>query len=377
MNADERRYRILLESAFVCVYERLNGLHAAVVPAATNPMTNDTVTRRFVLTSIAAAPSLAKNPTPFGEAAYRASPMQAHNQVMTALSSFKPRSQEILRSVLDDKGFRGQIGAAAVRELLRSESETIDSLMLSLLPLASTFSRPPLSKYLVGAVVAGSSGNLYLGANIEIPGQSLGLALHAEQAACANAYMSGETGVIATAVTAAPCGHCRQFLNELSLDGNIRVLRKDAPPAQLSTLLPMAFGPKDLGFTQGALPIREAHLSLLTPSSDGQILAALDAARRAYSPYTNSPSGVALRTSDGRLFVGSYIENAAFNPSLPPLQAALAGLFASGQEPAAISKAILVELEGAKISQLSAARATLSSLAPAVRLEVFAAKRDG
>ncbi len=329
------------------------------------------MTRRFVLTSIAATGA-----TLVGETASASRHEQTRNQTMAALSSFSPQSQQLLRSLVAQKAFRGCIDAVAVQQLLRFEKMSSDDLMLSLLPLARTLSRPPLSNYLVGAVLAGSSGNLFLGANIESPGQSLGLAVHAEQSSVANAYMSGETGVTAVAVTAAPCGHCRQFLNELSPDGDIRILRKDAATAKLSTLLPMAFGPKDLGFTHGALPIREASLSLVVASSESTILAALAAARKAYSPYTNSPSGVALRTSEGRLFAGSYIENAAFNPSLPPLQAALAGLFASGQDPAAISEVVLVEVQGAPISQQSTTRATLSSLAPSTGLKVFAATRN-
>ena len=44
---------------------------------------------------------------------------------------------------------------------------------------------------------------------------------------------------------------------------------------------------------------------------------------QAYAPYTQCPSGVALVSSSGGVYGGRYIESAAFNPSLPPLQAAL------------------------------------------------------
>ena len=33
-----------------------------------------------------------------------------------------------------------------------------------------------------------------------------------------------------------------------------------------------------------------------------------------------------MRTASGKIFLGSYIENVAFNPSLPPLETALAGI---------------------------------------------------
>lgn len=302
-------------------------------------------------------------------------PQTHREQAFQALKPFSTEAQEMLKGILSDKDFRGQISAGAVKELLAIENMTSDDLMLSLLPVARTFSRPPLSNYLVGAVLEGISGSLYLGANIEIPRQSLGLAVHGEQAAVANAYAHNETGVKAIAVTAAPCGHCRQFLNELSPAADLRVLRRDAPSTLLSTLLPVAFGPKDLGFTNGALPVKENMLALSTHTSNAQVILALNAARKAYSPYTSSPSGVSLRTGDGRLFNGSYIENAAFNPSLPPLQASLAGLFAAGQEASDISTVVLVELEGAHISQQTGTRATLSALAPLAHLELFKARQ--
>jgi len=37
--------------------------------------------------------------------------------------------------------------------------------------------------------------------------------------------------------------------------------------------------------------------------------------------YTFDYAGVALKTSDGGIFTGSLAENAAFNPSMSPLEA--------------------------------------------------------
>src|SRR5215472_15358341 len=133
-------------------------------------------------------------------------------------------SRNRLIRVLNAPGFSGQISPDYVRYLVDAEGTTSDALMGGLLPLARTYSRPPLSNFQVGAVVRGSSGALYLGANIEIPGHALGLAVHAEQAALSNAYMHDEQGVAAVAVTAAPCGHCRQFMIELEPEGEIQVL---------------------------------------------------------------------------------------------------------------------------------------------------------
>ena len=296
------------------------------------------------------------------------------DQVTDALSAFGSQARQMLLATMDGKSFRGQIPPATVSELLRLEHKNADDLMLALLPLARTCAHPPLSKFLVGAVVRGDSGSLYLGANIEIPGHTLGSSVHAEQASLANAYMSGEEAVTAIAVTGAPCGHCRQFLNEMSTTGDIRVLVSGAPPTTLSTLLPMAFGPRDMGFKQGALPVKQSKLSLPERSADALALRALDAAEKSYSPYTSSLSGIAVSTKDQRVFAGSYIENAAFNPSLSPLQVALAGLFAARRGTDELVRAVLVQAAGAKISQESATRAVLASSAPAARIEVLTAK---
>jgi cytidine deaminase len=105
-------------------------------------------------------------------------------------------------------------------------------------------------------------------------------------------------------------------------------------------------------------------------SKDALAQVALKAACMAYSPYTKSPSGVALKTRSGRIFAGSYIENAAYNPSLPPLEAALAGYFQAGKDAGEIQRAILVE--GAKngISHRVTSESVLAALAPKAQLEV-------
>lgn len=283
------------------------------------------------------------------------------------------KSRGRLLSLLEEPGFAGQISGAKVKELADAEGKTVDALMAELLPIAQKYSRPPLSNYHVGAVVRGASGNLYLGANIEIAGQALGFAVHAEQSALSNAYMHDEAGVSSMAVTAAPCGHCRQFLTEMSPQGEVQVLMAGKPAVKLSSLLPMAFGPRDLGLKHGALPVREVDLTLPKSASDELTLAALAAARKSYAPYTKAYSGIAIRTRQGRIYKGAYIENAAFNPSLPPFQTALVALILAGEDSGEISSVVLIEREGASISQRSVTKDTLQALAPAAELRTAAA----
>ncbi len=297
---------------------------------------------------------------------------ESKNDILDSLlHNFKPASRDTLHRLLSDPGFSGQIPEAQVNALLAAEQKGIDALMLGLLPLATTYARPPISDYKVGAVVRGMSGGLYLGANIEIPEQSLSFSVHAEQAALSNAYMHSDRGVSAIAVTAAPCGHCRQFMKELSPEGDIQILIEGKPAEKLSTLLPMAFGPKDLGFPDGAFPVKEADLVPPQSAPDELRAGAWEAARRSYAPYTKAHSGVAFSTRGGRVYKGSYIENAAFNPSLPPLQAALAALIVAGEDYSAITGTALVEIEGAAISQRRVTEAALRAIAPGVKLHVL------
>jgi cytidine deaminase len=295
------------------------------------------------------------------------------NAVSTALAKVNEKSRQRLLRILKEPGFSGCIPSAEVKALCDGGGRSIDAVMIELLPLARTYSQPPISNFYVGAVARGTSGNLYLGANMEFPGHSLGFSVHGEQSALSNAYMHSDRGISSIAVTAAPCGHCRQFMNELSPDGDIQVLVEGKPAVKLFSLLPSAFGPKDLGVEDLAFPVREVDLILPKGPSDALTLVALDAARKSYAPYTKAHSGVALATRTGLTYEGAYIENAAYNPSLPPLQTALVALLTAGESYSAISEVALVEMEGAPISQKSAAEAVLSAIAPGVKLRVLSA----
>jgi cytidine deaminase len=294
-----------------------------------------------------------------------------------ALARFEDKSRSHLRRLLQEPGFSGQISASDVAALVDSEHTSVDALMLDLLPLARTYSRPPISHYLVGAVARGVSGSLYLGANIEIPGHSLGFSVHGEQFALSNAYMHAEKGITAIAVTAAPCGHCRQFMTEIAPKRDIQELNAGQSPVRLDLLLPMAFTPNDLGFKEGALSVRETNLARPEGITDDLILSALDAARKSYAPYSKSHSGIAIATQSGRIHKGAYIENVAFNPSLSPLQTALAALIVAGEDYKSIARIALVETEGAAISQKSVTEAALQAIAQTAQLRFVTTRVSG
>lgn len=237
---------------------------------------------------------------------------------------------------------RGVVAAADAERVAAAEGVDVPSLMTMLLPAAAEYARPPVSNFLVGCVSRGLSGNLYFGANVEFAGEALSFTVHAEQSSVANAWMNGEEGIDLIAVTAAPCGYCRQFLNELTTADRLTIAIPSTTQP-LRELLPSAFGPRDLGIEGGLMQCEEHALAL--ESSDPLTLAALAAARRSYAPYSKSYAGVAVRTSGGTIASGAYAENAAFNPSMSPLEVAVSQLNLAGGAFDTIEDAVLVQVD--------------------------------
>ena len=79
-------------------------------------------------------------------------------------------------------------------------------------------------------------------------------------------------------------------------------------------------------------------------------------------PYSQGYAAVALQFEDGRIFCGRYAENAAFNPSLPPMQMACAHAVLGGEDLATVRRAVLLESKDGQISQRDSAQSTLKAL---------------
>lgn len=111
----------------------------------------------------------------------------------------------------------------------------------------------PYSNFRVGAAVLSKSGRIYPGCNVE--NASYGCTICAERNAIFQMVAAGEHEIDAVAIytptriASAPCGSCRQVINEFGPDARVVCVcntgdRIDAP---LNELLPAAFGPKNLG----------------------------------------------------------------------------------------------------------------------------------
>ncbi|MCA9629636.1 MAG: cytidine deaminase [Myxococcales bacterium] len=292
-----------------------------------------------------------------------------------ALDAFPESSRAKINAALAD---RAVIPHDTVSLLMEESELSLDRLMLRLLPLAAAFAVVPISNYRVGVVAEVTSARgstLYLGANCEFADGSLAFSVHGEQAAIVNAWVNGETQVNALAISAPPCGHCRQFLNELGCAKRLELLLANAPKRRLMTdYLPQAFGPSDLGISAGLLSTADQRLDLEDPSDDSVVNAALAAARRSYSPYSHDAAGVALMTEDGHVVAAPYAENAAYNPSLSPICAARSALELNRPLDASreIRRAVLVETP-TRASQRRFAEAALESWQPNLSLEYFRA----
>lgn len=267
--------------------------------------------------------------------------------------------QAALQPLLGDDHFPAMFSSVEVETLKRQTGLDDDALGFALLPIAAACARAEISSFNVGAVARGVSGNLYFGGNMEFIGATMQQTVHAEQSAITHAWMRGEKALVCVTVNYSPCGHCRQFMNELNSGVALRIHLPDRKPATLGDYLPYAFGPRDLNVKTLLLDETDHGYA---PHGDKLNQAAIIAANRSHAPYSAAPAGVALELRDGNILSGSYAENAAFNPSLPPLQVALNLLSLSGYGYGDIQRAVLAERADAPLTQWEATVATLKAL---------------
>ena len=231
---------------------------------------------------------------------------------------------------------------------------SMDQLLITLLPLAKELSvpenyetgAPPISRYRVGVAGMTDKGDIYLGVNLEYPGLPLFSTIHGEQFLFINLFLHREKSLRALALSAEPCGHCRQWMTEALGLENLRILVPGKNPTTLGNLLPHSFGPANLGKAQGMLDSSPQQLVLEDEEllkKDALHYLAYEAAEISYTPYSNNAAGIAVELEDGSRFIGSSIENAAFNPSVTPLHTALVAIRMAGKDPRKIARVVIAE----------------------------------
>ena len=118
--------------------------------------------------------------------------------------------------------------------------------------VAAKRSYSPYSKFRVGTAILAGSGKIYMGCNVE--NASYGLCNCAERSAIFTAASAGERKIRAvvvytpTATPTAPCGACRQVINEFGPHARVVSICNSARriDTTLPALLGEAFGPKNL-----------------------------------------------------------------------------------------------------------------------------------
>lgn len=154
----------------------------------------------------------------------------------------------------EDKAKMRRMEKRAIRaaQLWRDETMT-DERLFELACEAMQNSYSPYSRFQVGACILSEDGRTFPGCNFE--NSSYGATICAERCAAGNAIVSGARkftaiAVVGSSAVAWPCGICRQVLNEFG-GSDLRVIvgeiGKGFTVKTLGELLPLSFGPKDLG----------------------------------------------------------------------------------------------------------------------------------
>ena len=245
-----------------------------------------------------------------------------------------------------------------------------EELLMELIPIAKKNARPPISNYYVGAVGLTRSGKIIFGSNLEFKGVPINQSVHAEQFLTILALLENEQ-LDKIALSVEPCGHCRQFLNEIpGAAKKLKILLPGKPPRCLGELLPDPFGPSELNIKDSVYSKRDNKINLEFKTKDRVLLTALKNANMAYAPYSHSYSGASIKIKNGNVYSGFYVENAAFNPSIQPMTAAIIKMVSYGFEYNEIEKVILVEKKNAKVKQADISKALISAIAPKARFKV-------
>ncbi|BFU59722.1 MULTISPECIES: cytidine deaminase [Rodentibacter] len=260
---------------------------------------------------------------------------------------------------LEQRQYAGFLNYRQVEKLCQKFEITPVKLALHLLPVAACYSHTAVSHFNVGAIAIGEAGDFYFGANQEFADTAIQQTIHAEQSAISHAWLRGEKCVTDVVVNYTPCGHCRQFMNELHKAEHLKIHLPHSMNNPLHNYLPDAFGPKDLGIAVHLLAKEPHYLNI--NNADELINQAVFAASQAHCPYSESPHGVAIQFSDGAIITGRYAENAAFNPSLPALQTALNFVYLNNKKTEEIQRIVMAE-RPVKLSHKTMAEQLLCAL---------------
>ncbi|MGI8509762.1 MAG: cytidine deaminase [Gemmatimonadaceae bacterium] len=102
--------------------------------------------------------------------------------------------------------------------------------------------------------------------------------------------------------------------------------------------------------------------------------AAEDAMTNAYAPYSNFRVGAAVKSGDGRVFVGCNVENASYNLGICAERSAIASAVTAGSR--TFESLALVSDSDSPASPCGACRQVLAEFAPGLRITSYGLNGD-
>lgn len=261
------------------------------------------------------------------------------NQLQNRIDALTHLTQKQVVKILRKRNYHGFLKADEVQILCQEFNLTPVVLALNCLEIAACYSFAPVSNFYVGAIAIAKNGDFYFGANQEFSNCAINQTIHAEQSAIAHAWLKGATAITDIVVNYTPCGHCRQFINELNTSNTVKIHLPHSQNNLLKSYLPDSFGPKDLNIKK--LLFDKQNHNFEIANSDELVKSALIALNKSYAPYSKNFNAVAIQAGNN-IFTGQYAENAAFNPSLPALQSAL-NLYRLSNETTKITRIVMLE----------------------------------
>lgn len=251
------------------------------------------------------------------------------------------------------------IPAELVREIQAKLEISDEDLLINLLPLYEPFARPEISQFRVAVTALTEDGKVFVGVNLEFGGLSKHYTIHGEQFLFSQLFHHHQGTPRMMALRYHCCGHCRQWMNDIKNVRKMPILVAGNEVTNLERLLPNAFGARDLGIDAELLthPPAQTWRNVSVPIEGVlnvpdlfALASTLGAATNSFVPQGYSPEakvlgcGVTVETTQAS-YCGSLIENAAFNPEVSPISAALIGVVAAGEDYDAIHKITHVEPE--------------------------------
>ncbi len=211
----------------------------------------------------------------------------------------------LLLSNLSSKIFTGS-SYEVVDELCEKFKRSRVELALYCIAIAACYAVTPVSDFNVGRLRLAKTEISILGQTKSFPGNVCNNRSRRAKCNLARIFSRGNFDN-RCGCELYPCGHCRQFMNELNSAASLKVHLPHSQNNLLHSYLPDSFGPKDLGIEKVLFDEQPQQFEV---KGDHLQQAAIFAANNAYAPYSNAFSGVALQVGE-RIVCGKYTENAA------------------------------------------------------------------